>query len=437
MIQRFLAKFNDGSFVYQYFLIFRYAISFICSIIIVRSGLTTADIGTYEWLLFLIHTGTFFFHNSILTYFMSIYGKASVSEKPRIISGVFTSVLLLACILMAFIGLGIYGFDQMPFFLQLKPFFPYIVAYSIVMSPLALVEGTYFLLGLEKVLLRYIHFSQLGIVIGFLGVAIVQPSIQNFLLFMILWGAIRLLYFCRTIDCSDAFNFDVKFAVTLMLTFTPVFVNQLLSQTMEMADGWMVKYFFDDSTFAIFRYGARELPLSSFLFSGISLTYIYTLQTNGYDLSNLRTRINKLMGYVFPIGILSMVLSPFLFSFFYSPDFRNSALVFNVYLLILVSRVLLPQTILMAKNQFNVILYSTIFEIIINISLSLWWVHLWGIMGLTLATAVAYFIQKIILIIYNTRINHIHITDIIDLRRYTMWSMGLIVMFAISYFYIL
>ena len=42
-----------------------------------------------------------------------------------------------------------------------------------------------------------------------------------------------------------------------------------------------------------------------------------------------------------------------------------------------------------------------IIETIINVGLSLWWVRIWGLEGIALASVVAYLVNKINMIVYN------------------------------------
>lgn len=418
-------------------MILRYVVSLITSVIIVRSGLPKEDIGTYEWILFFVHSGTFFFHHGLTTYLMASYEKQDIDDKSKFVSGIYT----LGMVFASFVGillLGIVIFSpNWLLFKSLHSFIYYILGYIFVMSALAPLEIVYFVLDKSKHFLKYIHFSQIGLLILFFTVALMGPSIEHFLMVLIGFGVIRWVYFMLSFSNTSFFTADYRYIFTVFIGSLPILGNQMISMIMEVMDGWMVKYFFSDATFAVFRYGARELPLSNFLFAGLSMAYISILQTNGFDLLELKQKVNKLMYFTFPIAIILMLSSPFIFGFVYTDTFRESAIIFNVYLLILISRVLLPQTILLAKQQFNIIMYSTIIEIIANITLSLWWVKIWGLKGLVFATVIAYLIQKVVLIMYNTRVNHIKIQDMIHLKHYILLSFGLILTFYFSYHFVL
>lgn len=191
-----------------------------------------------------------------------------------------------------------------------------------------------------------------------------------------------------------------------------------LGSAMDFVDGWFVSKYFDSGTFAIFRYGSRELPLSAVLYSSLSAAMIPLLMNGRIKSDELKIRATLLMHYLFPVSIVLILASPYIFSVIYSPEFRTSAFIFNIYLLILTSRVLIPQAYNLALHQHKIIIWSGIAELICNIILSYWWMQRWGIYGLAFATMFSYFIQKIILILFNKRKNDIPFSAYINLKYY-------------------
>ena len=101
---------------------------------------------------------------------------------------------------------------------------------------------------------------------------------------------------------------------------------------MDMIDGLFVMHYFDEAFFPIFRYGAREMPFSSLLFSSLSAAMIPLLIKDGMSSSEVKVRVTRLMHFVFPVAILLMLLSPFIFPMVYNTEFKQSAFIFNIYL---------------------------------------------------------------------------------------------------------
>jgi Na+-driven multidrug efflux pump len=57
-----------------------------------------------------------------------------------------------------------------------------------------------------------------------------------------------------------------------------------------------------------------------------------------------------------------------------------------------------PQTILIGLKHSKIILTGSFLEIIINVTLSILFINLWGIIGVAIATVVAYFFEKLLLV---------------------------------------
>ena len=118
-------------------------------------------------------------------------------------------------------------------------------------------------------------------------------------------------------------------------------------------------------------------------------------------MKQVRERTAQLAAWLFPLSALFMLLSPFAFPLVYNDDFALSARVFNVYLLILSSRILLPQVIVIGQGKNYFLVVSALIETVVNIALSLWWVRWLGLEGIALASLVAFSVNKANLIAFN------------------------------------
>src|SRR5690606_1428175 len=169
--------------------------------------------------------------------------------------------------------------------------------------------------------------------------------------------------------------------------FPFIFIS-LAGYGMEMLDGFLVIHFFEDSTFPLYKYGARELPLSALLMSSLSVAMIPFLHRVN-ALAELKKRATRYMHVLFPLTILLIWTSSFLFTVIYGSGFTISAHIFNVYLLILGSRLLMPHSVLLSKGKEKTVLLSGIIELGVNLVLSLLFYHFWGLVGLVMATVAA------------------------------------------------
>jgi O-antigen/teichoic acid export membrane protein len=117
------------------------------------------------------------------------------------------------------------------------------------------------------------------------------------------------------------------------------------------------------------------------------------------------------------------------FPIIFNAQFAESATIFNIYLLLIISRLLLPQTILNGLRITKPIMNAAFFELVINVALSLILVQFFGIAGIAIATFVAYLFEKIYLaLIVKTKLN-IAVSDYIPVNIYTVYSAGVIVIF--------
>ena len=132
----------------------------------------------------------------------------------------------------------------------------------------------------------------------------------------------------------------------------PFFLIAFIGYGMDFIDGFLVVHYFDTEKFPVFKYGARELPFSSLLMNALSVALIPKM-VDIEQLGLLKSKADRHMHFLFPLTILLIWISPTVFVWVYNKTFEESALIFNVYLLILGSRILLPHSILMAYGKQN------------------------------------------------------------------------------------
>ncbi|MEL6987164.1 MAG: polysaccharide biosynthesis C-terminal domain-containing protein [Bacteroidota bacterium] len=231
-------------------------------------------------------------------------------------------------------------------------------------------------------------------------------------------------------------NIKVDFQLQrLFLVFAiPLMLHMFLGMGMEYIDGFLVTSQFEDpSLFAKFRYGARELPLATVLVGALTSAMIpEAVGKIKETLIEIKTRTKRLSHFLFPISMLLMLISPILFPIFYSEEFKLSAYIFNVYLLILSSRILLPQVIIFGKQHNYILVWSALIELAVNISLSILFIQYFGILGIAYATVIAYMINKLIMVIYNYLKFNISPNAYIHFPTYVLYNILLFICFFIS-----
>ncbi|MDQ3016476.1 MAG: polysaccharide biosynthesis C-terminal domain-containing protein [Bacteroidota bacterium] len=196
-------------------------------------------------------------------------------------------------------------------------------------------------------------------------------------------------------------------------------------------DAWLVARYFDESSFAIFRYGAREFPLVVALTAGFSTAMISRLlQPDG--LTELKERSTRLMHMVYPILTFFILISPFAFEIIFGFEYRKSASIFNIYLLLALTQLFFPQTILTARRDSKLLWYVSIAELIVNVIASLLLMPHFGLIGIAIGTLIAFAFEKIVLLFLIHAKYKIGVSEIMDLRVWFLYVIILISAFILS-----
>lgn len=196
-------------------------------------------------------------------------------------------------------------------------------------------------------------------------------------------------------------------------------------------DAWLVARNFDNGTFAIFRYGAREFPLVIALAAGISTVMIPKLREM-QSLEELKYRSTRLMNICFPFVGAFILISVPLFEFVFGAQYRDSAIIFNIYLLMTLTQLIFPQSIMTARGDTKWLWYISIAELLVNVVLSIFLMNEFGIIGIVWGTFIAYVFEKIVLMQFIASRYKIKPAAIWNIPVWSGYALGLGIMFIIS-----
>lgn len=427
----------------QFFQLLRFGTTLFIGILLAKIfGLATAEIALYEVILFLGNFVSFFWISAGIKSLLSEYAQSKKQASAVLINSsflLFVFGLLSAALLYFF----------QPFLLQTFTQFDHIsylyliCLYLIFNAPASLIEYIYLLDKKDGKIIRY------GLIIfGLQLFAVLIPMLMNWGIggifkCLVLWSIIKFSWLLvllnqhrkrskSTLNNKSILNWSTQ--KRLLILLFPLSLHMLIGGGMEYVDGFIVtKYFEDTGMFAIFRYGARELPLVTILTAALTATLIpLAVENQAIVLPKIKTEIDKLARWLFPLTIALMLTSPFLFPLIYNENFAASASVFNVYLLIISSRILLPQVIILAKQHNYVLVWSALIEVVINIGLSFYWMQDYGLEGIAFATVCAYFVNKIILIGYNYLKFKIPLNAYLNIPKYLFYTLSLALFFWLS-----
>lgn len=427
----------------QFFQLLRFGTTLLIGILLAKIfGLATAEIALYEVILFLGNFVSFFWISAGIKSLLSEYARSKNQASAVLINTSFLLFLfgLLAAALLyffqSFLLQTFTQFDQIPYLYL-------ICLYLIFNAPASLIEYIYLLDKKEPQIIRY------GLIIfGLQLIAVLLPllvgwGIRGIFQCLVLWSLFKFGWLLVmliqhwnqskiTHNNKPILNWSIQ--KRLLILLFPLSLHMLIGGGMEYVDGFIVtKYFEDTGMFAIFRYGARELPLVTILTAALTATLIpLAVENQAIVLPKIKTEIDRLSLWLFPVTIGLMLVSPFLFPEVYTENFAASARVFNVYLLIISSRILLPQVIILAQQHNYVLVWSAFIEVGVNLGLSLYWVQDYGLEGIAFATVCAYFVNKIILIGYNYFQFKIPLSEYLNIPTYLLYNISLALFFWIS-----
>ena len=274
--------------------------------------------------------------------------------------------------------------------------------YVLLIGPSYLVEYILLLKEKSKGLALY------GIVaFGIQLVAVAGPiafgyGLQEAVFGLMFSAAIRFLILLVLLFKYAEFKVDSYFIRQFLLTGGPLIAATLLSGSAEYLDGFIVSKYFDEGTFAVYRYGAKEFPLVLLLANAFSNGMVPKVAQLGIKevAATIKKESLRLMHVFFPISIGFMLVSEWIYPRLFNPDFIESAAVFNVYLLLVVSRLVFPQTLLIGLKKTKIIMAVAGLELAVNFGLSILLVPQFGLVGIAFATVIASILDKFVLMLF-------------------------------------
>jgi O-antigen/teichoic acid export membrane protein len=401
----------------QFFQLARYATLFLINIIFAKSYLFTAhyltiqDIGSYEMFIFITGIVSTFWVNGLIQALLPLYKNNSTFSGAGIINDKKSPILfntflvILAFSILAVIVLALFKdvISNVFFDTNKIPFWRLLLVYILIGNPTFLIEYIYLLKNQSGKIFLYgtLTFSLHLFLVSFpaltgLGLAYCIYGLIAITIIKFFWLLFLLKKYAKPV-------ISLQFVKEYLSFATPLILSALLAVSAQYVDGFLIKLNFDLTKFAIFKYGARELPIALLMANALSNAMIPEFSDSSKldtPLKQLKRRTIKLAHVLFPLTFFFLISSRWLFPVIFSEKFIESALIFNIYLLLISTRLLFPQPIIIGLKKNSIVLLASSTELIVNILLSVIFIGVWGIEGVAYATIIAFFIQKLIWIIY-------------------------------------
>ena len=410
----------------------------VIAVLLAKSPLSTADIGIYEMLLYIGFTLTTFWVTGLMQGFLALYPQLPEEERPVFLFNAyllffFASSIVLALLLWGKTGvlLVLTGQDSLPFY-ELFAVFLWLNV------PSYLVENFYLVLRKPRAIL---YFGLMAF-----GLQVLAVLVPVFLGFGLLWsfyallalGVLKFVWLLALVAKRSAFHLNIAVAMRWVWLSVPLMLYALMGSFNQSFDNWLVNFFYrgDEQAFAVFRYGARELPLALALANAFGSAMLPEVAANlEAALVAIREKSLKLFHLLFPLSIFLVLSSKWLFPLVFNEDFGESAIIFNIFLLVTVSRLLFSRTILVGLNANRMIFYFSVFELAFNVALSFALVPFLGLSGIAIGTVAAYTLEKVLLCWYLYSKFGIGLARYTNMRWYLAYSTLMVLGFVVALFF--
>ncbi|MFW5832142.1 MAG: oligosaccharide flippase family protein, partial [Prolixibacteraceae bacterium] len=292
----------------QVFQLLRFGTLLLISIVFAKSSLSTDAIGRYELFLFIVALFSSFWINGLIQAFLPLY-KSNKSFNGKTVRSpeIFNVWLLISFLTLLVIFILIIFNRTLAVLLTSQDSFPYlplIVLYLFFINPSYLIEYIYLLKNRPRSILKY-GFTVFPLQFLLVSLpAILGYSLEYCLAGLVVSAFIRYLWLLAVLKKYALFKFSGAFIREHLHYGYPLILTAFLGASASYIDGFLVLNQFDSSTFAIFRYGAKEFPLVLLMASALSNAMIPEFsqkETFTASLSALRNKTKNLMHLLFPV----------------------------------------------------------------------------------------------------------------------------------------
>jgi O-antigen/teichoic acid export membrane protein len=431
----------------QLFQLLRFTAFLIISIVFTKSHLTRAEIGSWEMFLFIASLLSFFWVTGIIQSLLPLYhrnrtyrkiGDNGIGKSPEI----FNAFLLLSFFSLLFFALGqsIKGSVSVFHFSGNVPYINLLLLYLMLSNPVCLIEYIYLLNNRSYRIFQYgLYTFSAQLILVITPIIFGKDLIWSIYGLLIITG-VRWIWLIILLRRYTEFKISVEFMKEHLYLGAPLIITSLISGSAQYIDGIIIStVYHDPAVFATFRYGAKEFPLVLLLANGLSNAMLpeFSTRTRMFEsLAKIKAKSRRLMHLLFPTSMVMLLFAKWFYPRVFTPEYIRSADIFMIYLLLIIPRLVFPQTIIIGRKKTQITLIGAIIELAINIPLSIYLALYYGkdglgTVGVALATFIVYVIGKIFLAAYVWIKMNIKPTEYIPVRVFTIYSALISILFIL------
>lgn len=426
----------------QLFQLMKPVIFLVISIVFTKH-LTRAEIGQWEMFMFIGGFITFFWVTGIIQSLLPLYnrnktyrklGENGTEKSPEI----FNAFLLLCFFSLLFFILGHSLKNNFSVFHQSGnvPYINLLLLYILLSSPVCLIEYIYLLNNRSYRIFQYGAYTFMAQML-----LIIIPILMGKDIIWCIWGllgitGIRWIWLLILLRRYTEMRISADFMKEHLYLGAPLILTSLISGSPQYIDGMIISSVYrDPAIFAIFRYGAKEFPLVLMLANGLSnamLPEFSTRERMKESLIKLKAKSGQIMHLLFPAAIFIMIFSRWIYPRMFNTEFQRSADIFLIYSLLIIPRLVFPQTIIVGRKKTHIILIVGVMELAVNIPLSLIMIKWgYGIVGVALSTFIVNVLSKVFLSAYVWIKMNIRPAEYIPVRIYALYCILISIIFIL------
>jgi len=389
VVKRFWQKLHNFLFtdtkITAFYQIFRLGSNVFISIILSKFFFQSQKLSEYETIVLTVSTYVFFWNTGFVRFFHSYFSNYHKDNRNIFISEIFKYSIMIGSITACAYIIFSWNFNFLNLFIGLK------ILTSVAANPIE-----YYWLSQKKhkkVILEILLYFSIFIVWTFYSY--LYKDFVTMLIGWILLDLIKIFFFAVDIPIFVRTNFKKNFLISIIF----LSIGALLSGGVEYVNFWLVKNYYSDIEFLIYRYGAREVPFSSLISFSLSATLTAQISSNSISMEKIYTKIKKLIHLTFPVTIGFLIFSKYLFQIFYGNSLINAYKVFDVFLLFNVTRVLLFDVYLLANQKHSFFLVTSMVELLIVSLVSFCGIVLqWKVEFLAFSVLIAYSVERLVIL---------------------------------------
>lgn len=413
--------------------------------IVFAKKLSPDEVGQFEMFMFIGGLMTFFWVTGIIQSLLPLYNRNKTyrivgeggpirTKSPEI----FNAFLLLCFFSILFFLMGHSLKNYFSVFNQSGnvPFINLLLLYILLSSPVCLIEYIYLLNNRSYRIFQYGLYTYSAQLLLMITPILLGKDIIWSIYGLLVVCAGRWVWLLVLLRRYTEMKISADFMKEHLYLGIPLIITSLIAGSPQYIDGVIISSVYrDPGIFAQFRFGAKEFPLVLMLANGLSnalLPEFSTRERMKESLEKIKVKSRQLMHILFPSAMVVMLFARWIYPVMFTGDYQKSADVFLVYSLMIIPRLVFPQTVIIGRKKTHIIMIAGALELALNIPLSLLMLKWgYGIVGVAVSTFIVTLLSKIYLGAYLWVKMNIRPSDYIPLRIYTIYFILISIIFIL------